>query len=178
MIETERLILRSWREADQAPFHAICADPQVMATLGPVMDRAQSDALILRVRATEAAHGMTFWAMERKADGALLGWCGLIPGAEGTPIAGEDEIGWRLGSAYWGLGYAREAAEATLDWGWHVRGSREIAAITAAVNRRSWALMDRLGMVRAADQDFDHPKVPPDSALRPHITYRIKKPIG
>lgn len=173
MIETERLILRGWRDSDRAPFHAMGQDERVMATLGPLLWRDESDALIDRLQAILETHGFTFWAVERKADGAFLGFCGLKPGAEDTPIEGEIEIGWRLAHDHWGKGYAREAAQASLDWGWANLDAPAIAAITSVDNRRSWGLMARLGMVRAAGDDFDHPKA--IERLRPHITYRITR---
>jgi RimJ/RimL family protein N-acetyltransferase len=171
-IETERLILRNWRDEDRAPFATMSADPQVMATLGPVMERDKSDALIDRLIAIAACLGHTFGALERREDGAFLGWCGLVDGTV-PAIAGKPEIGWRLASAYWGQGYAREAAQATLAWGWANLDTDRIWAITSRGNSRSWGLMERLGMVRHPNLDFDHPNVPDDSALKPHITYSI-----
>jgi RimJ/RimL family protein N-acetyltransferase len=174
-LETERLTIRSWRDDDLDPFAAMCADPRVMATLGPVMDRDATAALIARVNAIEAEHGMTFWALERKADAAFIGWCGLIVGDAETPIVGKPEIGWRLAFDAWGQGYAREAAEATLAWGFGQKGLDRIWAITSVGNKNSWGLMERLGMVRHHDLDFDHPHVAADSSLRPHVTYSIQR---
>ena len=171
MIETERLRLRRWEDRDRAPFHAMCNDPRVMQFLGPPLTRAQSDAAIDRQNGFLDSHGYCFWAVERRADGMLLGFCGLKPGAEATPIEGEVEIGWRLAAEYWSRGYAREAAEASLAWGWANLDVPAIAAITTVGNARSWGLMERLGMVRAPQDDFDHPAAA--EWLRPHITYRI-----
>lgn len=176
MIETPRLILRGWTARDREPFHAMSRDPRVMATLGPLMTRAQSDAVIDRLDAFDTAHGYSFWVMERRADGAFLGFCGLKPGALDTPIEGQVEIGWRLVSAEWGRGYAREAAQASLDWAWAHLTVEAVMAITARVNRRSWGLMERLDMRRLDALAFDHPQVPLQSALRPHIVYRADRP--
>ena len=178
VITTERLILRGWRDSDLEPFHAMCSDPRVMATLGPLMTLDETRALIVRVEGFRAEYGYTFWALERRADGAFLGWCGVKPGPKGIPIEGELEIGWRLAHDYWGQGYAREAAQATLDWVWRTLDVPLVAAITSVGNRNSWGLMERLGMVRAPEDDFDHPNVPPGSALVPHITYRILRPAA
>ena len=176
MIETERLVLRSWELRDREPFAALGRDPEVMATLGPVLSREESDALIERLAGVEAQHGHTFWAAERRADGALIGFCGLVRGRPGTPIEGEPEIGWRLARAAWGRGYAREAAEACLSWAWANLPDGAVAAITAAVNGRSWGLMERLGMARDPAGNFDHPMVPDGSPLKAHVTYRIARP--
>ncbi|MCW3838010.1 GNAT family N-acetyltransferase [Sphingomonas canadensis] len=176
MIETDRIILRKWRPADLDPFAAMCADPRVMATLGPVMTRDETAALIARVEDIGNRYGMTFWAMEQRADGTFLGWCGLKPGAAGTPIEQDMEIGWRLRYEVWGRGYAREAAQASLRWAWDNTGTASVAAITTPGNKRSWGLMERLNMDRAHGQDFDHPDVPDGSPLKRHITYRILRP--
>lgn len=176
MIETERLILRPWQDDDRAPFHAMCRDPQVMATLGPLLTRGESDALIDRMIAMQADLGHCFWAMERQADGMFTGFCGLKPGAENTPVAGGVEIGWRLASDQWGKGYAREAAAASVRWAWSQLDADAVLAITAQINRRSWGLMERLGMRRIAGADFDHPLVPVGSDLRRHVTYRLDRP--
>ena len=171
-LKTERLVLRSWRAEDRAPFAAICADPQVMATLGPVMNRAQSDALIDRVNAMEAAHGHTFWALERREDAALIGWCGVIRGDAG-PVAGKAEIGWRLASDCWGHGYASEAARATVSWLFANLDDQAVWAITHTSNVRSRAVMARLGMAHHPDLDFDHPKLAADDPLLRHVTYSL-----
>ena len=99
----------------------------------------------------------------------------MKPGAEDTPIEGEIEIGWRLAHEHWGKGYAREAAQASLDWVWDHLDADSLAAITTPGNANSWGLMERLGMTRIHGDDFDHPKAMGD--LIPHITYRIARPV-
>jgi RimJ/RimL family protein N-acetyltransferase len=176
MIETERLILRAWKGSDVAPFHAMGNDPQVMEFLGPFLSRADAESAAERQNGNLAALGHCFWAVERREDGAFMGFCGVKPGPAETPIEGEIEIGWRLARPYWGKGYAREAAEASLDWVWANLDVDSVSAITVPGNRRSWGLMERLGMVRAPDDDFDHPNVPVGNPIRRHITYRIARP--
>ncbi len=175
MIETERLVLRKWREVDVAPFAAMGRDPEVMAFIGPPLDEAGVRTAIERQRGFQATNGYCFWAAERRDDGAFLGFCGLKPGATGTPIEGEVEIGWRLARHAWGQGYAREAAAACLGWGW-AQGMPRIAAITVPANVRSWGLMERLGMRRLIDRDFAHPALAADDPLSLHIVYVIDKP--
>lgn len=177
MIATERLILRDWRDGDRAPFAGMVADPEVMRCLGPLQDRAAADAGVDRMIAHQAAHGFCFWAIERRDDAAFLGFCGLKRvDLTGTPIAGEVEIGWRLRRDAWGAGYAREAAVATLAWGFGDGGLQRIVAMTNLANTRSWGLMERLGMTRRPDLDFDHAALDRDDPLRPHIVYAIAAP--
>lgn len=171
MIDTQRLVLRRWQERDRATFYVHCSDPEVMRYFPALMTREEVDAAIARQDGFADLHGYCFWVVEDRASGQMLGFCGLKPGAEGTPLEGEVEIGWRFGKEHWGKGFAREAAQASLEWGFANLPVDRIGAITSPPNTRSWGLMERLGMVRDAAGDFDHPAVPDDSRLKRHITY-------
>ncbi|GGI84929.1 N-acetyltransferase [Polymorphobacter multimanifer] len=177
MIETERLILRNWRESDRSEAHAMGRDPAVMEYLGPLQSWADTDAMIARLQGIAGKHGHSFWAMESRDDQQFLGFCGLKIAPEDIPgIENAIEIGWRLRRSKWGQGYAREAAQATLEWGWSNLAVDRIIAITTPGNHRSQALMLRLGMVYRPDLDFDHPKLAIGDPLRPHVTYEIFRP--
>ena len=176
MIETERLILRPWEDRDRPVLRAQCDDPEVMRFLLPMPDDAAFEAMLGRLSGWLNDHGFTFWLLERRSDGVVMGMCGLKPGAPGTPIENMVEIGWRLGSEHWGRGYAREAAQAALDWAWANLDTQEVVAITVEANGASWGLMERLGMTRDRDNEFDHPLVPEGDPLRRHILYRIARP--
>lgn len=155
IIETTRLRLRTWDAADVAPFMAALNTPAVMEHLGGLGDAALYQSLYKRMTACQTAHGHCFWIVERKADGELLGFCGLYRTEKpGTPVAGLTEIGWRLKEDAWGHGYAREAAEASLTYGFGHLGFPRIYAYTIRANAASWGLMLRLGMVRVADLDY------------------------
>ncbi|TCM18518.1 RimJ/RimL family protein N-acetyltransferase [Novosphingobium sp. PhB165] len=173
LLETDRLVLRGWTDEDATPFLAMCSDPAVMEFLGPLASAAQVAEIIARQQGFQRDYGHCFWAIERKSDGQFLGFCGLKPGPVGTPLEGRVEIGWRLAREAWGQGYARESAAASLDWGFTVFGADAILAMTVLGNSRSWGLMERLGMTRRHDQDFDHPALAPEDPLRPHIVYSI-----
>ncbi len=176
MIETERLILAEWRDDHREAIAAINADPVVMRYFVAPMTRAESDAQVDRQLAAQAEYGFCFWAVERKADGVLLGLAGLKTGAPDTPIADDLEIGWRLGQHGWGQGFASEAARAALRHGFADPAVPRIAAITTASNEKSWRVMERLGMSRDPSADFEHPAVPVGHPVRPHITYFIQRP--
>ena len=177
MIETERLTLRGWGDADIAPFAALCADPEVMQHLGGPQPLAEVEAAIARQRDAQARTGHCFWAIERKADAALLGFCGLrIGGHPGTPVVDELEIGWRLRRDAWGLGYAREAAGASFAWGWANTARPRITAWTVPANRASWTLMARLGMAHCPELDFAHPGFAAGHPLSAHIVYAAERP--
>ena len=170
MIETQRLVIRPWQEADRALFADMGADPQVMAHFPSMLSRAESDALVDRIRAMMADQGFGLWAVARRDNGAFIGFCGLNIVNFPCPVEGEIEIGWRLARSGWGQGFAREAAQACLDWGFG-HGIQRITSFTVPANTRSWGLMQRLGLQRRADLDFDHPRLAPDSPLRRHIVY-------
>ncbi len=172
MIETERLVLRDWREDDLDDFHRLGSDPQVMATLGPVMSREQSAALIADLQERAGRFGHTFWAVERKADGRVIGFTGLVR-ANVAPVAGELEIGWRLAADCWGGGYATEAARASLAWAREHRPGERIIAMTAIHNHPSRKVMERLGMTYRPELDFDHPRVAPGDPLRAQVVYVV-----
>lgn len=177
MIETARLALREWRDADRAAFLAMSASPEVMEHLGGPASADSVDIALARVRACQQANGFCFWAIERRADGAFLGFCGLkIATGLASAIEGDVEIGWRLREDAWGQGYAREAAAASLAWAWANLAVARIVAVTVPANRRSWGLMERIGMVRRPDLDFGHPQFAPGHPLHQHITYAIDRP--
>lgn len=172
-LETERLILRAFRDADREPWAVLNADPEVMRHFPATLTRPEADAVIDRVNAKIAASGVGFWALERKADGRFLGFAGLNRIAHDyLPIFGEWEVGWRLARHAWGQGYATEAGAASLAHGFQKMGLPRILAYTAATNKPSEAVMRRLGMVRAANRDFEHPLVPRGHPVRPHIVYQ------
>ncbi|MEG3086062.1 GNAT family N-acetyltransferase [Sphingomonas sp. PB4P5] len=175
VIETERLILRLPLPSDRAALHAMWADPRVMADLGRAKTPEDSDATLAR-HDSYRHEGLGFWVVERRVDRAIAGFCGLKRGAEATPIAGAVEAGWMLAVPYWGMGYAHEAMVASLAWGWAHKDAARIVAITAARNVKSQKLMARLGMMREADMEFDHPAFAVGDPLRPTVTYAIDRP--
>ena len=172
-IETTRLILRDWREADIDAFDRHTNTPNVMRWLGGVTPRAElEDRLRNRVMRWQTERGFTFWAVERKADGELLGFCGIkLADTAGAPVEGMYEVGWRLREDAWGQGYAKEAAIASLDFAFDTLGADRVVAITFPPNVASWGLMERLGMTRRPELDYDDPRFP---TLNPTIVYDIR----
>ena len=173
-LETERLILRDWREEDWPEFFRVTNTPAVMRWLGGVLDDDGMAAQRGRVEACQAAHGHCFWAIARKADGALLGFCGLKRAdAPGSTVTGAMEVGWRLREDAWGQGYAKEAAIAALDAAFDRFGAQEVVALTVEGNTGSWGLMERLGMRRRAELDYDDMRYGPP--WRRSIVYSIDR---
>ena len=170
--ETDRLRLREWDEGDADRFYAIMNTPAVMRWLGGVQSPEQWDAALQRILGFQRDYGHTFWLVERKVDGELLGFCGLKRvNSPGTDLTGQYEVGWRFREEAWGKGYAKEAAIAAIDIAFGRFGAPHLVAFTVAGNEGSWGLMERLGMVRRADLDFTDERFGPE--LNPTIVYRL-----
>ena len=175
--KTERLILRTWKSDDREEFARHLNTPAVTRHLGGVQNAEQLDAAFARIDGYQRDQGHTFWAIERTIDSAFLGFCGLkVADVPGTPVDGEVEIGWRLRVDAWGKGYAREAAEAALDWGWRNLSRPRIVAFTIPLNAASRKLMERLGFRHHPELDFNHPRFAADHPLSRHITYVAERP--
>lgn len=145
-----------------------------MAYFPALLSPEESDALADRIRTRMAERGFGLWAVEIPGTVPFAGFCGLnIPDYE-LPFAPCVEIGWRFAVECWGNGWATEAARAVLLFGFTQLALTEIVAFTAAANRRSVRVMERIGMVRDAGGDFDHPLVPPGHPLRHHLLYRVR----
>jgi len=174
VIATTRLHLRTWREGDddlvrqmETPSYKRWLEDADMAPRG-------TGSVTERMQRMNAEQGFCFWAVERREDGAFLGYCGLKRvDAQGTDLTGAFETGWGIREEMWGKGYAREAAAASLDRAFGSLGADCVYAFTVAGNRASWGLMERLGMTRRVDLDFHDPSF--SDALNPTMVYRIAK---
>jgi len=174
-LTTERLVLRAWRDADLAPFAALCADPRVMEHFPSLPSRAESDATVARIRRHFDAHGFGLWAVEAPGVADFLGFVGLIHVPFTAAFTPAVEIGWRLAAAHWGSGYATEAARRALAFGFEQLQLDQIVSMTVPGNLRSRGVMERLGMHRAPADDFDHPRLPDGHPLRRHVLYRLSR---
>ena len=174
-LETERLILRPWREEDRAPFAALNADARVTAHLTGVLGRSESDAIVDRVLQGFAEHGHGPWALEVKGGAPFIGFCGIWSPSFTAHFTPCTEIGWRLAHETWGRGYATESAEAALAYGFGPLALAEIVAYTTPANRRSRAVMERLGMSHDPADDFERPPLTEGAPARPHVLYRLRR---
>jgi RimJ/RimL family protein N-acetyltransferase len=149
------------------------ADPEVREHFGDLLTREQSAGSIASFEADLEERGWGWWAVEVRATGDFVGFCGLDPVDEDMGFTGV-EIGWRLTRSAWGHGYATEGARACLAFGFDTLALTEILAVTTTTNQRSQAVMRRIGMTYDPDGDFDHPEVPV-GPLRRHVLYRISR---
>ena len=171
--ETARLRLRDWGPGDREAFYAIMNTPAVMEHLGGVQTPEGWDAAYQRIAGFTRDYGHTFWIVEDKRSGEMLGFCGLkrvnSPGTH--DLGGLMEVGWRLRESAWGKGIAKEAAIASLDLAFEKFAAPHVIAMTVPGNVASQRLMERLGMVRRADLDFTDPRF--GSELNPSLIWRI-----
>lgn len=174
-LETQRLALRDWHDADRAPFAAMNSDPAVMEFFPRPLLRAESDALVAMFQAELDEKGYCPWAVENISTGAFIGFVGLHAVPAYMAFAPGVEVGWRLAAPYWGHGYASEAGAAALRFGFGTLELDEIVSFTSVVNLRSRRVMERLGMPRDEADDFDHPNIDERHPLRPHVLHRLSR---
>ncbi len=168
----EQVILRQWRDSDLEPYAVMNADPEVMRYFPAVLSLEQSAASMAWQWALIERRGWGLWALE--VDGAFAGFAGLAVPTFEAPFMPCVEAGWRLRREYWGRGIAHRGALQALAYGFGVLKLPEIVSFTAAVNVPSRRLMERLGFVRDAANDFEHPAIPEGHELRHHVFYRKK----
>jgi RimJ/RimL family protein N-acetyltransferase len=172
-IQAERLILRTWNKEDALGYFQINQDPKVIEFLASSLTMEQVNDFIMAVNKRQEKHGYTLWAAELKETGKLMGFIGLNYTDWGAPFIPVVEVGWRLGSGYWGKGYATEGAKAALEYGFKQRGLEEIVSWTVPANVRSIRVMEKIGLKRDLNGDFAHPKLAADHPLSQHVLYRL-----
>ena len=176
-LETERLSLRDWRDADLAPFARLNADPQVMANFPQALSAAESDAFAARIRANLRAQGYGLFALERRDTGAFCGFVGFAHPSFSAAFTPCVEIGWRLAAEHQGQGFATEAARACLRHAFEDLGWEEVVSLTWEGNLPSRRVMEKLGMTRDPLEDFEHPRLELGSRLSRHVLYRIARGV-
>jgi RimJ/RimL family protein N-acetyltransferase len=176
VLETERLLLRQWRDEDYDRFAQINADPRVMDYFPEPLSRIDSDAMADRCRELIGERGWGLWAVELKLNGDFIGILGLNQPQNRLPCSPCTEIGWRLAYQYWGKGYATEAGLRALGFAFDTLLLDEVVAFTTLANLRSRAVMQRLGMVDT-HRNFKHPSVAPDHPLAEHVLYSMASDV-
>ncbi|MFE6158318.1 GNAT family N-acetyltransferase [Streptomyces sp. NPDC056486] len=149
LIQTPRLVLRRWRDADVAPMTLINSDPEVMRWIGDGSahdGEEQTRSTMARWEHGWETEGFGLFAVEVRATGELAGFTGLSVPHYLPEVMPAVEIGWRLGRSFWGQGLATEAARAALDFGLTDRGLERIVSIVQVGNDASERIMNKLGM--------------------------------
>ena len=177
-LETPRLTLRRWQEADRATFAQMNADSIVMHYFAAPYTREQSDEAIDRYLAAFDREGFSFFATIERDTGAFIGTIGLQTMRDVVPNLPQPavEIGWRLTQSAQGKGLATEGARTIVDFAFNKLGLNEVVAITALPNRPSRRVMEKLGMTHRPELDFDHPRVPAGHQYQRHALYSLRNP--
>lgn len=158
----------------------ISSDPLVMEHFPSTQDLAATQTLVDHINRHAEKFGYALYAVETKDTQAFIGFVGLnhpsfdiphfVPNS--LPIV---EIGWRLSSQHWGMGYATEAAKAVLHYAFTELNLSEIISFTVVANIKSRHVMEKIGLHHSEADDFDHPKIDVDSPLKQHVLYRLTR---
>ena len=175
-LETDRLLLRDWKDEDRGSFARMNADPVIMQYLPRSLDEQASDKLVDRFQDHFKKHGYGLYAVELKEGGRFAGFVGLnkvdFKAHFTSPQNPATEIAWRLDYEFWGKGFASEAARAVLDHGLNALKLGEIVSFTVNDNARTIHLMEKIGLVRDEGGDFDYPSLPKGQPLGRFVLYR------
>ncbi len=172
-LETERLIIREWREVDIEPFAAMNQDSRIMEFFPFVLTPEESLAMINIFCTKRQENNTLYLPLIEKDGGSFAGLVNLAPVAFEAHFTPAHEIGWRLAYDFWGKGYATEAAKKLIEYGFSKLQLDEIVSFTAIINKRSTAVMERLGM--SYEGEFDHPGLDAENQLHRHALYRISR---
>jgi ribosomal-protein-alanine N-acetyltransferase len=172
-LSSGRICLRRWRDEDREPFAAMNSDARVMEFFRSRLSRVESDAMVDRIQKHFSEHDFGLWAVEVPDVAPFIGFVGLTWARFSAHFTPAVELGWRLAFEHWGHGYATEAARLALGYGFGTLALSAVVSFTSTTNRRSRAIMERLGMRRNPIDDFDHPALPEGDPLRSHVLYRI-----
>jgi len=177
IFETKRLILRQWREEDISAMAKINQDPIVMEHFPSLKTYDETKSFVLANMSLYKNNQLCLYAVELKDTTEFIGFVGLLHVEFNLPFEPAVEILWRIGSKYWGRGYAFEAASIVRDYAFHNKCLEELVSFTVPENARSIKLMERLGFIHEPAYDFDHPNIAIGHKLRRHVFYRLKNKI-
>lgn len=154
ILETERLMVRTWSFDDAEDGYGIWSDPEVMRYVGtgkPNSSIEETRAWIGRMKAHHERYGFGFWAVVEKKNSRLIGSCGMgYQHDGGLPI----EFGYTLARSSWGCGYATEAARACLRYAFEKLHLRELSASVDSRNVASQRVLEKIGFVYQLEEQL------------------------
>ncbi len=157
-LETARLLLRGWQDADVEPYARICSDPVVMRYMSPegrAQTYAEAAADAARLREHWEREGFGHWVVEEKATGRVVGRTGFKRHHDWTVDPENTECGWLYEREVWGRGYATEAALAVVRFGLETLGRPEVISIAHPDNAASRAVMEKAGLTYAGARRWE-----------------------
>ncbi len=178
VLQTERLILRTWKSTDIEAMTAINQDPKVMRYFPATGTEQQTREHIQRLIKHQAEYGYSLYAVEHKQTNTMIGFVGLLhrTGEDwSAPFLPATEIGWRLASDYWNQGLATEAARAVLHYAFTELDLNEIVSFTVVANSPSRRVMEKIGLRHHPEDDFNHTLLDQSSPLCRHVLYRLSQ---
>lgn len=140
-IETERLVLRGWRNSDLAPLADFYANDPGATWVGGPMDETDTWRRLVGFAGHWSLNGHGLFALEEKASGAWIGWCGLWKPVDFP----ETELGWSLVEEARGKGLVTEAAEAARGYAYGTAGLATLVSYIKPDNTSSQNVAKRLG---------------------------------
>jgi RimJ/RimL family protein N-acetyltransferase len=174
-METGRLRLRGWTDADVEPFIAMGTDPEVMRYVTPTVPTpAYAKAAAVHYRQQLETKGYGWWVLEATDAPGFAGIILLQDVEFEAAFTPAIEVGWLLPREQWGKGYATEGARIALDHAFGPMKLDEVVSLTTAGNMASQRVMQRLGMTHDPADDFEHPQLPTDP-MRFCVLYRMKR---
>ena len=175
-LNTSRLHLRQWRDEDLPIFAAMNADPKVMEFFPKPLDRAESDAVVARIRDHFARRGFGLWAVEVPGVAGFIGFVGLaVPTFQRTSRpASRSAGGWPPST---GAAATPQRRLGPCSLRIPPLALEEIVSFTVPANLRSRRVMERIGMTRSPADDYDHPALPEGHPLRRHVLYRARRSL-
>lgn len=170
VIETDRLILRSWKLADLPLFVAMNKDTRVMRYFPSILTDEQTESFYNRIQSEFDRNGWGLYAVELKSNGTFIGYVGLHEIGFDADFTPGIEIGWRLAADYHNQGLATEAAKEVLKLA-KQKGITKLFSFTSKENTPSERVMQKIGMTGVGE--FEHPNLSTGSPLRMHVLYQI-----
>jgi ribosomal-protein-alanine N-acetyltransferase len=146
IIQTDRLVIRTWELDDADVLFQICQDPQVMLHIGSGKAYQSVDEAYRFLNwavAYQSQNGFCRWAVIEKSSRNVIGSCGFAR----LENSGEIEFGYLFDRQMWGKGYATEATEACLRYGFRQLGFTEVIALTDPEHIASQRVVENLGFV-------------------------------
>ena len=178
ILETQRLLLRTWCDTDLEPMTTINQDPKVMHYFPAPGNQQQTQDHLERIDHHQNTYGYSLYAAELKSSVEMIGFVGFIHRTADdfdAPFIPATEIGWRLATTHWNQGYATEAAQALCHYGFNQLGLPEIVSFTTLHNLPSRRVMEKIGLHHFPQDDFDHPAMEKSHPLCRQVLYRLTR---
>jgi ribosomal-protein-alanine N-acetyltransferase len=170
--ETQRLLLRDWREHDLEEFRKMNKDVRVMKFFTKTLSEEETDRFYNKIQDEIKNYGYGLYAVETKNNNNFIGFIGFHWADFDSQFTPCIEIGWRLKFDSWGNGYATEGAKACLKYGFEILKFEKIFSFTSKINIQSENVMKKIGMVKIIE--FEHPNIVEGSPLRKHVLYAVE----